>query len=357
LPWRISILNERRGWGIYERLIKGGRVLVPRKKGANRRRRDKHREITRTSYDSEEKHRVMTKTNYVSASVALLAALLAASLLALGLPDVALPQEVDVNNKPQGGTSDGQVGVQLATAEQVITSNGPLTSIAIGNDLSCQVDHEGNGAGGEFYEGASPLDPNTSCGTLLAVGDTTFGRFYEDFTPVSQSDVVGRGTKERPFKVTTVVDVGDTGLRIIQTDSYVVGNNFYTTKITVKNRGTSRQDVVLYHYGDCYLNLTDENTRGKVVQSSLGRAPACESTDPNAPGQISLLPRSGGYKYQAGDLDATFAAFDNQVPYGNTCDDCPNEVDSGVGLSWELSIGPGVSKDKTLRTKVVIPRP
>jgi hypothetical protein len=266
---------------------------------------------------------VMTKTSYISALVALLATLLAASLLALGLPDVAFPQEVVDNNKPQGGG----VGIQQATAERVITSNGPLTSIAIGDDLSCQVDHEGNGPGGEFYQGGSPLDPFTSCGTLLAVDDMTFGRFYEDFTPVSQSEVVGRGTQERPFKVTTVVDVGDTGLRITQTDSYVVGQNFYTTTITVQNRGTSRQDVVLYKYGDCFL-------APEVV--------------------LSLLPRSGGYKYQAGDLDATFAAFDLQEPYENTCDLCPNVVDSGVGLSWEFSLGRGDSKTRTLRTRVVI---
>jgi hypothetical protein len=279
------------------------------------------------------------------------------SLLALGLPDVAFPQVVDQNNKPQGGTSDEQVGVQLATAEQVITSDGLLTSIAIGNDLSCQVDHEGNGAGGEFYPGTSTLDPDTDCGTWLAVGDTLFGRFYTEFTPVSQSDVVGRGTNLRPFKVTIVVDVGDTGVRITQTDSYVVGNKFYTAKVSVKNRGTSRQDVVLYKIGDCYLNLTDLLTRGKVVQSSLGEAPACESTDPNAPEQINLFPRSGGFTYQAGALGATFAAPENQAPYANPCDACPNEVDSGLGLSWELSIGPGVSKSKTLRTKVVIPSP
>jgi hypothetical protein len=297
---------------------------------------------------------VMRKTNYLSASVALLAALLAASLLALGLPDVAFPQE---NNKPQGVTSDEQVGIQQAFEEQVITSDGPLTTIAIGNELSCQVDHEGNGAGGEFWPGVTSAF-DTSCGTGLAVGDTTFGKFLDaEFTPVSQSDVVGRGTKLRPFKVTTVVDAGDTGLRIIQTDSYVVGKNFYTTKITVKNRGTSRQDVVLYKYGDCYLNGTDLFTRGKVVQSNLGDAPACESTDPNLPEVISLLPLSGGYTYQAGDLDATFDAPVNQVPYGNTCDGCPDEVDSGVGLSWELSIGRGDSKTKTLRTRVVIPSP
>jgi hypothetical protein len=300
----------------------------------------------------------MTKTNYLRASVALLAALLAASLLALGLPDVAFPQVVDQNNKPHGGASDEQVGIQQATAEKVIRSDGPLTTIAIGNDLSCQVDHEGDGPGGEFWDGAtSTLDPDTSCFTYLAVGNTLYGKFYTDFIPVSQSDVVGRGTERRPFKVTTVVDAGDTGLRITQTDSYVIGNKFYTTKVTVKNRGTSRQDVVLYKLGDCFLNLTDDNTRGKVVQSNLGAAPACESTDPNAPGEISLLPSSGGYTYQAGNISATYAAPENHVPYGNTCDDCPNVVDSGVGLSWELSIGPGVSKSKTLRTRVIIPSP
>ena len=249
------------------------------------------------------------------------------------------------------------VALAQATAEQVITSDGPLTTIAIANDLSCQVDHEGNGVGGEFYGGdTSALEGDTSCGTLLAVGDTTFGQYYEDYTLVSQSDVVGRGTNLKPFKVTTVVDAGDTGLRITQTDSYVVGKEFYTTKIIVKNRGTSRQeDVVLYKFGDCYLNGTDDFTRGKVVQSSYGEAPACESTDTTASGRISLLPLSGGFTYQAGDLDATFAAPDNQDPYANTCDDCPDEVDSGVGLSWEFDIGPGVSKTKTLRTKVVIP--
>ena len=188
---------------------------------------------------------------------------------------------------------------------------------------------------------------------MLAVDGTTYDP--PDFTPVSQSEVVGRGTQERPFKVTTVVDVGTTGLRITQTDSYVVGQNFYTTTITVKNRGTSRQDVVLYHYGDCYLNLRDDFTIGKLVESSLGRAPACESTDPNAPEVVlSLLPRSGGYTYTAGNYQAIYDAPAIQVPYGNTCEPCRELVDSGVGLSWEFSIGPGDSKTRTLRTRVDI---
>lgn len=198
----------------------------------------------------------------------------------------------------------------------------------------------------------------TAWGTLLAVGDTTFGLFdifgLSEFTPVSQSKE-GRGTERNPYKITTKVDVDTTGLRIIQIDSYVVGQNFYTTKVTVKNRGTSRLDVILYKYEDCFLNGTDANTRGKVVQSSLGAAPACEATDPAPSGEIRLLPSSGGYTYQAGHIDGTFNAPFNQVPYANTCDRCDEVVDSGVGLSWVLSIGPGDSKSKTHRTRVVIP--
>jgi hypothetical protein len=260
------------------------------------------------------------------------------------------------------------VALAQATAEKVIRSDGPLTRIAIGNDLRCQVDHEGNGEGGEFYDGATSTLAGTDCGTLLAVGDTTFGLsdvfLLSEFTPVSQSEVVGRGSWLRPFKVTTVVDAGDTGLRIKQTDSYVVGQNFYTTKVTVKNRGTTRQDVILYKFGDCYLNGTDDFTRGKVVYSILGRAPACEyvDTDPSTPsGEISLLPSSGRYTYAAGDYDAIYDATINQAPYGNTCDACDvvpdTNSDAAVGLSWELSIGPGDSKSKTHRTRVVIPSP
>lgn len=307
-----------------------------------------------------EKGEEVTNTRYVGVSIALLAAFLAASfLVALGGARVAFSQEEGENNKPQGGASDGRVGAQQATAEQVITSDGPLTSIAIGNTLVCQVDHEGNGAGGEFWDGGtSTLEENSSCGTWLAVGDTTFGQFtqeFVDFTPVRQSAVKGNGTRRNPFKIETVVDAGNTGLRIFQTDSYVVGKPFYKTKITVKNRGASRQNVILYRLADCFLNLGDDLDRGKVVPTGFGDAPACESTDPNAPEEASLLPRSTGSTYQAGDLDGTFNAPEAQVPYGNTCDACPNEVDTGVGLSWELGIRSGDSKTKSHRTKVVIP--
>ena len=287
-------------------------------------------------------------------TVLLVTMIVASVLLASG---VALSQEGQKDKPRGGGASDERVGAQAATTEKVITSNGPLTSIAIGDNLACQVDHEGNGVGGEFYEGnPSTLGDITSCGTLLAVGDQTFGQYYNAFTPVSQSAVTGNGSRFNPFKIKTVVDVGSTGLRLTQTDSYVVGNDFYTTKVQVQNRGTSpQQNAILYKFGDCYLNLGDEETRGKVVQSGSGAAPACESTNPNEPEELSLIPLSGGSTYTAGYFPSIYDGPDDQVPYGNTCVDCPLVVDSGVGISWELGIKRYLSVSRSHQTKVVIP--
>src|SRR5829696_3854308 len=98
--------------------------------------------------------REMTNTNYISASVALLAALLAASFLVLALPKVA--------------------SSQVVVTEKEIESSGKLGSIWVNNQLGCQVDHSGNGAGGEFFGGelSSIIDADdyVSCATWIAVG-------------------------------------------------------------------------------------------------------------------------------------------------------------------------------------------
>ena len=45
------------------------------------------------------------------------------------------------------------------------------------------------------------------------------------------------------------MDVAATGLRITQVDSYVVGEQFYTTRIMVRNLSASSQQAVVYHAG------------------------------------------------------------------------------------------------------------
>src|SRR5436190_10980046 len=117
-------------------------------------------------------------------------------------------------------------------AQQIISSGGPLTHIWLNDNLGCQADHSGD-TSHEFFGGTDP----GSCGTYLSVGGTSFGPRTTGFTPVSQSGVTGSGSSGNPFKVVTVVAVGTTGLRITQTDTYVVGQESYRTDITVSNAG------------------------------------------------------------------------------------------------------------------------
>jgi len=277
----------------------------------------------------------MTKTNYISASVALLAALLAASLLVLALPKVA--------------------SSQVVVTEKEIDSNGKLGSIWVNNQLGCQVDHSGNGPGGEFFNGPQSslsgiIGSYVFCGTFVAVGSETFGVTYKELTPVSQS-LGGKGTKRKPFKITTVSDVGTTGLRVTEVDTYRTTQDQYRTNVTIKNRTNSTISATLYRVGDCYLNLADGVTKGKLVGSNQ---PACFSTDIAKPEELRLIPISSGSKYHVGDYDGLFTdAIDVQQPLANTLNE--TESDKYLGLSWNVTVGGGNTVTRSNLTKVTIP--
>jgi hypothetical protein len=150
------------------------------------------------------------------------------------------------------------VGSAGPASASTITSPGPLTNITISPDLNCAVNHVQDSAG-EFYG-------DTACGTLLATGGTLFGPASipagggasprTGFTPVSQASG-GSGTSADPFTIVTVVDAGTTGVRLTQTDSYVVGQESYRTDTQVTNTGAAPLSAVLYKAGDCYLQNSD----------------------------------------------------------------------------------------------------
>ena len=142
-----------------------------------------------------------------------------------------------------------------ASADAVITSAGPLTDVGMTSDLNCSVDH------------AADKDPAffgiTACGTLVASGGTLYGPAEipaggsaaprTAFMPVSQTAVTGAGTAGSPYRIVTVVDLGSSNLRLTQTDTYVVGNEFYRTDVELRNNGTSAAGAIIYRAGDCFL--------------------------------------------------------------------------------------------------------
>lgn len=241
------------------------------------------------------------------------------------------------------------VGLPAASANvpyQIIGSPGPLSSIVIGNELSCQISHTGDTTP-EFF-GPTPGD----CGTFLfSANDNTLYapnfanhdftatgnlRSYTAYTPVSQTPVTGSGTAADPFKVVTVVSAGTSGLVLTETDSYVVGQESYRTDVQVQNTSTVTRTGVFYRAGDCYLQGSDF---GYGYADSSSRTVACTTNANNSPpARIEeWVPITGGASYYEDFYGSVWAVIGSHRPFNNSCA-CNIFQDNGAGLSFNISI-------------------
>ena len=153
------------------------------------------------------------------------------------------------------------LGLSSAAGAATIASAGPLTSITISPDLNCSVSHSGDSSP-EWYG-------TTACGTLAV--DQSTSTLYgpasipaggsasprTPYTPISQTGPTGTGTSGDPYRIVTVVGLGASGLTITQTDTYVVGQESYTTDVQISNANATPRPVRLYAGGDCYLQNSD----------------------------------------------------------------------------------------------------
>ena len=224
---------------------------------------------------------------------------------------------------------------QLFGAEE-ITSSGPLTRIIVSNTLTCQVAHRDDEEfelfGGEFG----------SCGTYLSLGDTVFGpeggnATLTAWTAVTQAPVTGRGLDSDPFRLITTTAAAESGVRLEQADSYVVGSQSYRTDITITNGGGAQIAGILYRAGDCYLQ-NDDTGFGRVDNG----APAC-IVDPALGRRIEQwTPITPGSHYMEGHYGDVFSVVGSQQHFPDRCA-CGEQLDNGAGLSWSLNLAPGAS--------------
>lgn len=222
-----------------------------------------------------------------------------------------------------------------------ITSAGPLTQIITTADLNCQVAHRED-AKFEFYPSDSIVG---SCATFLSVGGTLYAPASVPsafsmsdsipWTSVAQSPVTGSGSPGDPLRVVTTVDATGAGLRLEQTDSYVVGSQSYRTDIRINNLGQVTQTGILYRVGDCYLQESDVGY-GRVD----GGAPACV-VGPDDNSRIEQwLPITPGSHYIEAHFGEVFSAVSAQQQLPDTCA-CDFALDNGAGLSWPVSLAAG----------------
>ena len=228
---------------------------------------------------------------------------------------------------------------------------GALTQVAIGNDLGCQVAHTGDTAFEFFPSSSTPGD----CGTFLFAAGTLFTPDFSSrptatsglgartpFTPVSQSNVTGSGSASDPFRITTVVNVGSTGLQITEVDTYVAGEESYRTDITIKNTGSASQDVILWRGGDCFLQNTDS---GFGFADPATKAVGCSQNANNSPaGRIEeWVPITPGNNFTEDAFSSVWSKIGAHTPFDDMCVKCTENTDNGAGISWSFSIPPGAT--------------
>lgn len=224
-----------------------------------------------------------------------------------------------------------------AAVDGEITSEGPLTRVIVSTDLNCQVEHEDD-LSLEFFG-----DVPGACGTFLAVDGTVYGPAFvpaggvgsEAWTPVSQEAVTGSGRGGDPYRLVTVTEAGDLGIRVEQTDSYENGQESYRTDVRISNEGGGERRAILYRAGDCYLQDSDVGF-GRVDDG----APACViSEEPDARIE-QWVPVTPGSRYFEGAYGEVWRRIGSQEPFPNECL-CDQPVDNGAGLSWEIVIPAG----------------
>jgi hypothetical protein len=232
-----------------------------------------------------------------------------------------------------------------------IASAGPLTSVVLGNELSCQVAYRGDTRFELFPSGARPGD----CGTFVALAGTLYAPSLSAhdssaasgigastaFTPVSQSDVTGAGTAASPYRVTTIADAGASGLRITEVDSYIIGQESYRTDVTIQNGGGAAAAGVLYRAGDCYLQESDT---GYGFFDPTHGAVGCSVNANNTPAARieQWYPLTAGNQYMEASFSEIWGQIGTQTPFPNTTRSAES-IDNGAGISWSFSVAPGAA--------------
>jgi len=233
-----------------------------------------------------------------------------------------------------------------------IASAGPLTHVWLGNELSCQVQHIADGTTHDFFP---PSVIPGDCGTFIAMGETLYAPDFANhggtatgnlgtyvvFTPVSQTPVTGSGTSGDPFKVVTVVDVAATGLRIQQTDTYVIGEESYRTDTMIINNSNGPASGVLFRAADAYLQGSDIGY-GFTEVSGNRNTVGCSVNPNNTPparieGWTPLTDDNNFYEAFYGEI---WHWIGTKSPFPNMCG-CTTLQDNGGGISWNFNIPAG----------------
>ncbi len=113
-----------------------------------------------------------------------------------------------------------------------------------------------------------------------------------------------------------MVDLGGTGFRLTETDTYVVGQEAYLTNVSIHNATGAAQNVIIYRAGDCYLQNSDTGL-GQVDGAAVACKASASSPSPNRIEQ--WYPITPGSHYMEDYYDTVWSHIGTQQPFADTC--------------------------------------
>jgi hypothetical protein len=234
---------------------------------------------------------------------------------------------------------------------KVIESAGPLNAIFLDEDLGCQL-HAIGDTSLSFY-GSPELG---ECGTFLADSEraelwgpaSPAGVKPElDFVSVIPQLTGGVGTAQEPLTVVTHVGAyeptGELVAELTEEDTYVVGEDSYTTTIEILNRLAVPLKGTIYHAGHCFLAGLYDSYGADDVPSTGSVACSIEPDDVPAARYMALTPVAisgsiGSPNEAEGEYEPMWATID---PDGSQFPDtfAPDTfAENAIGLSWPIDL-------------------
>ncbi|MDA0183289.1 PKD domain-containing protein [Solirubrobacter phytolaccae] len=237
----------------------------------------------------------------------------------------------DEDNYPVKLTIEDDAGNEVVHTFEVVAIKGVLTTgaepidfIGIDKHLRCSIRRgipllaQGGGA----------------CGTFVAVGGKTYGPpelidGVETYTPVSQE----RTEDGDVATLVTTVALGDSGVRVKQTDRYQAGKAFYRTDVELLNAGDAAQAATVYVAARCAIG--EETGRRSLHDAGTSMA-GCDGAHDGRT-LAAWLPLSPNARRDSASATAVFGRIAAGQPLADTCA-CGSQPDPGTAIGWGVEV-------------------
>ncbi|MFN8465911.1 MAG: invasin domain 3-containing protein [Caldilineaceae bacterium] len=264
--------------------------------------------------------------------------LLSACLLIALLPTPALAlspsklRQVPPPTPPDGGELKSKDRSQLQTeaaAASIALPGSPL-NILVYDDGSLSLKEAGKN---HFYS-------SRASGFFLWIGDDVYGPSvpagiaHNQYTLLAQTGLLGTGTQSDPWRVTSTLAAGSTGITVVQTVSYANSQRYIDFSWQISGSSQIIKPVTLFHAADLYV---DGNDYGTGYLNSTNRAVGGYNVSTGVYGIFTPITPPQAYEESFySTIWSRIGGTTRGIGFQNRIETA--YIDNGAGLQWNLGV-------------------